>query len=255
MTLKKEILKLTEGVVSKTTDLILVSLFYGFEFGFGGYSNTGKASERATDDLSGFNYSHLKRTLSYLKKKGLIQLAREKTLGAFITDAGKKRLNSILPVYYERRVWDHRIYLITYDLPREKNLKRNKFRTLLKKIGGGMLQESVWLTPYNPKEIVNEFIRSNNLEDELIIISTLGKDGTVGDRDISEILYEVYHLSEINERYTRFIDECKKGRADFKELAFFFLSITRDDPQIPFQLLPEEWVGDQAYELFKKLTK
>ncbi|MBU1327173.1 hypothetical protein KKB64_04890 [Patescibacteria group bacterium] len=32
-----------------------------------------------------------------------------------------------------------------------------------------------------------------------------------------------------------------------------YLSILRDDPQLPFQLLPDNWLGLKAYQLYRKI--
>jgi len=67
---------------------------------------------------------------------------------------------------------------------------------------------------------------------------------------------KVYNLSGLNSRYINFIEDVKNKTIVSKEqLLFTFLSILKDDPQIPFDLLSEDWVGDKAYVLFKDYLK
>lgn len=249
----KIIKKITDGVLSKAVDMVLVSIYFGLEFEpkKGGWD----PGRKLADDLEQLNYETIKHSFAYLRRKGLVQAVKEKLSLPKITAQGRERLNSVLPKYQEKRIWDGRIYLITYDLPVKKNIQRNMLRTFLKKIGAGMLQKSVWLTPYNPKKLLQEFIEENSLAEDLILVSSLGKDGTVGEIELSELMDKVYHLSEINLRYREFLFEIKNKRLDRSQLVFRYLSILKDDPQLPFELLPKDWVGEEAYFQFKNFTK
>jgi len=115
-----------------------------------------------------------------------------------------------------------------------------------------MLQESVWLTPYNPTGLLEEFAHDKGLAD-LILVSSLGRDGTVGGMDLPDLLEKVYHVSEINEKYREFL--ASRESAAKEEIVFKFLSILIGDPQLPFKLLPEDWLGEEAYRLFQKAIK
>lgn len=249
--LKKTVANFTEGLLSKLVDLALVSIFYNLDFMTVSNRKAWKAQTDAQNDLAVINYQTLKRSLVYLKQKGLIQSAKEVVALPLITDQGKKKLNSILPIYDEKRVWDGRVYLITYDLPIRKNKERNYLRIFLKRIGCGLLQESVWLTPYNPKKLLEEFIEENNLSSDLILISSLGKNGTVGEMELSGLMEQVFHLSDINLKYRQFIVEAEKKELNKSQLIFQYLSILKDDPQLPFALLTKDWAGGEAHLLLK----
>jgi len=54
----------------------------------------------------------------------------------------------------------------------------------------------------------------------------------------------------INEEYGRLLEEAKKN--DKRKLYFRYLDILRRDPQLPKELLPEDWKGEEAYSLFKE---
>jgi phenylacetic acid degradation operon negative regulatory protein len=150
-------------------------------------------------------------------------------------------------------MWDGKIYLVAYDIPRESNKDRNLFRRFLKRIGCGMLQHSVWVTAYTPNKLINEFIYERGLDDELIIVSSVGKDGTVGDTTLQELMEKVYGLSNLNERYLLFIEKVEKGElSTMREVVFSYLSILKDDPQIPFELLPRNWLGDTACKIYEE---
>lgn len=247
----------TEGVISKVTDLALLAVFYQLEFVANNsrtLSDANHAGEKALDDLARVNYQSIKRALIELKKKGLVKTFTDSYLQAEITSIGKKRLASLVPQYQKRRPWDGNLYLVTYDVPVAKNYERDLLREYLKKIGCGLLQESIWVTPYNPAKIVEEFVSERDLEGT-VLVSLIGKDGSIGKLTLEELIEKVYGLEDLNERYKEFINECKLGEVNKTTAAFKFWSILEDDPQLPFELLPDWWEGDRAYSVFSKLMK
>lgn len=236
-----------------TTDLLLWQLYYtGALVGKrkSAYSFT-KAFFEANDALKALNSTTIYRTVQHLITQGLVNIT-DNGLTATISTAGLQRLKSELPFYDTKRIRDKKIYLITYDIAEKRRYDRNTLREYLKKLGCGMLQASVWITFYNPKRTLQSFINEHNLRGS-VIISTLGKDGTIGDDDLQSLIQRVYHLDKINEQYAEFITNYKdKTNFNSQELSFSFLSILQNDPQLPFELLPDDWLGEKAYHLFLK---
>jgi CRISPR-associated endonuclease Cas2 len=254
----KKVKEITNGVLGTAVDLMLISIYYGFEFAFTGCGAKGRgADEKAVNALSELNYQTTKRSFYYLRQKGLANKVKQNITEAFIlptiTQEGKEKINSIIPKYKEKRTWDGRVYLITYDIPVDKNRDRDRLRKFMKKIGCGMMQKSVWVTPYNPRRIIEEFVKDTNLSDELIMVSSLKKDGTMGNLSLPELIEQVYKLDDINERYVNFISLVESGQLSTREeIIFSYLSILGVDPQIPFKLLPYGWKGEKAYRIFQK---
>ena len=253
--LKEFLLEKSEGILSTLTDALLWSFFFGLYPS--SYNRAAWEKERAADVLlSEINYQSLKNTLYNLKKKGLIDYIKGKALEPKITKEGKKRLVSLVPKYYEKRTWDGRVYLIAYDIPEKQKNDRERFRDLLLRLGCGRLQASVYLTPYNPKGALREFINQRGLSG-WIIVSDIGKDGSIGEKDLKSLIVEVYNLESLNERYEEFIENFRRSKPDKvnpSEVAFSFYSILTKDPQLPFELLPSWWKGARAYRLFKRLV-
>ncbi len=250
-----KVLKLTEKVFSRTTDLALFSIFYGMELAFGGIPSmkgVTKAGENALDITSEVNYQSIKRAISELRRQGLVRTFKNSLMEAEITVSGKKRIKSLMPQYQKKRPWDSNIYLVTYDVPVTQNWERDMLRMFLKKIGCGLLQESIWVTPYNPTWIVREFIENRGLEGT-VLVSILGKEGSIGGMSLEELIEQVYNLTDLNGRYKEFLQKCRVGIPK-AQLAFHYLSILNDDPQLPFELLPDDWVGDEAYQVFERMT-
>lgn len=243
--------KITEGFLERAVDAALIGIYFNLEFPKYAQNQRWKLGRETEERLEEVNYQTIKRALLHLKRKGLVQTVRETSSLPKITKEGLKRLDSFLPHYDKERVWDGRVYLVIYDLPVSKNNERNVLRNILKKIRCGMLQKSVWVTPYNPTEILRGKLSDKGLGD-LVLISSLGKDGTIGETGLSELLVNAFLLSEINEKYLDLINEYQGQKITRDQFIFRYLSILKEDPQLPFELLPEWWMGDKAYELYCK---
>lgn len=204
--------------------------------------------------LSQWNYQTIKRAIVTARQKGFLKPStRGRRALPQITEAGKKRLASILPVYDHKRAWDKRLHIITYDIPETKRADRDILRETLRHIGCGLLQESVWITPYNPIDTLRETIRTHDLAGN-IIISDMGTDGSIGEENLQELIVRIYQLEKINDRYKMWIGDAKRKKIRQWEL-IQYLSILKDDPQLPFSLLPGWWKGSQAYRLIKPKLK
>ena len=118
----------------------------------------------------------------------------------------------------------------------------------MKKLGCGLLQNSVWLTPYNPKNTLRDFIEEKNLSGA-IIVSDIGKDGSIGEENIDELIRRVYRLNELNLRYKELINLIEEKKLNKIQAKFQYLNILQDDPQLPFEILPSDWLGDKAFYL------
>jgi DNA-binding transcriptional regulator PaaX len=239
---------ISEGLLETLTDFLLFETFLiGNSIGKGKTTRGAAQALRQTNqDLSGLNYQSIKRAVNYLKKKGFLTIAKE----PLITAAGKRRLSSLLPFYDSKREWDGCIYLITYDICEKNKTQRDRLRSYITTIGAGLLQKSVWLTVYNPEKLIKEYISKNSFEGE-ILISKMGKAGYIGEESLTQLLSRVFKLEELNDRYCSYLDSFSQLKTK-QQKDFNFIKILKDDPQLPFELLPSNWLGDQAYQLYKK---
>lgn len=254
--IKEKIYDSSCGVLATLIDLVLFSIFYAGEISTAGRSSP-KIRRAADDALEGvlglgIDKETIKRAIWKATHRHLIRRPKRGEKFWQITKEGKERLQSIIPQYDEKRVWDGHFYLVTYDIIEKRRKERDILRQFLKKIGCGMLQASVWLTPYNPKGVLKEFIEKRKLSGA-VIVSDVGKDGSVGEEDLDDLINRVYKLDTLNERYSEFIFLVRKGKLDKTQIAFKFLSVLVDDPQLPFDLLPYNWPGHKAYRLYRNL--
>lgn len=248
---REKIIEITKGIVSTLSDYLLIQLYFGVELMGAGYGsrNVYRASERAWEDFfAGEKRSVGRQNLYRLKSKGLITYARGGS-NLQITEAGRRRLKAVIPFYDGRRVWDGKLYLVTFDIPENRKYQREVLREYLKKIGCGMFQWSVWLTPYDPREVLRDFVFQSGLEG-MVVVSDIGKDGSIGGEEIEYLVARVFKLNELNKRYVDFVARYGGLSGSREKLAFDFLPILKDDPQLPFALLPKDWLGEKAYKIY-----
>lgn len=250
------IVEITEGLLSSAVDcsLWLIAYLGAMSLPQSSYGQLYRAERDADRFLSQINYDMLKHGLAEARRQGMIQKEKRGSRSwPQITKAGKKRLSSLLPVYDEKRVWDGKTYLISYDIPESRKPDRDILREYLCRIGCGKLQDSVYVTPYDPRDLVADFVREHRLTGT-IIVSTIGKDGSIGDETLAQLVCRVYGLEALNERYRRWL-AVERGREFDQWSVLTYLAILRDDPQLPFGLLPKWWKGDKAYAEITCLIK
>ncbi|MEK7544083.1 MAG: PaaX family transcriptional regulator C-terminal domain-containing protein [Patescibacteria group bacterium] len=256
--LGKILLHASEGLISTTTDLVLFLTI--LPFALPGAYTQGEVSRRVEDVMNlvsrDLNYRTIKNTVRKLIAAGLItKRTKRSSLDIAITKLGKERIASLIPTYHEDRPWDGHMYLVSYDVPAKPKRKRDMLREYLRRIGSVLLQESLWLTPYNPRDLVDDFIRQKEIGGS-ILISKLGTDGAIGDESLLDLIGRVYRLDALNERYAAFLEtwENHKSRRFSFQATTAYLSILNDDPQLPFPLLPKDFLGMKAFHLYQSLS-
>jgi len=175
-----------------------------------------------------------KRAIYNARHKGYLQ--RKKDYYE-ITKLGKKRLQQIIPQYQEKRPWDGKLYLITYDIPEEKKRKRDILR--------GKIQ---------PTGVLLDFIKERKLVG-LVLISDLKEGGFIGGKKAPDAVNRVYKLDDLSEQYRKICQPYYDKKINDNQFVFDFLAILKKDPQLPFELLPANWWGEEAYRLYKKINK
>ncbi len=253
---KEIIKKLSSGVVGTLVDILIWQVaLVGASVGKTGPRGMYEAFSEANQILEGFNHHTLAVTWHQLFKKNLLTYKRRENLFTpQITEYGRKRLSETIPCYRKTRPWDGKIYLITYDIPEVAKIRRDRFRRFLSQINSRSLAESTYINIYNPRQLITGFISERKIPGT-IIVSDIGKDGGVGEMTIQDLLVKLYYLEDLNDRYDRFIKNTKNKSLPLINLLFEYLSILKDDPQLPFKILPKGWSGDIAHAQYITLQK
>ena len=190
-----------------------------------------------------------------LTREGLVE--GDKSVGFRITLVGADIKKSL---YRARQgEWDGKWRGVFFDIPEAQRKLRDDLRSELKKLGFGLWQRSVWVTPFDIAKELSSYLQKQDLS-SVVQILVGERFGQLNDRDF---VAKVWPLKEINEKYRALLSvwEGEIGKESTAEerleavvsLHNRYLDILASDPQLPSELLPRNWVGDKAKKLFGKL--
>lgn len=188
--------------------------------------------------------------------KGLVEGNND--LGLRITSVGAGVEEGL--VRARQKKWDGKWRVVFFDIPEVQRDIRDGLRSELKRLGFGLWQRSAWLTPFDIAKELSSYLRKQGLSEVVQIIAG-ERVGELNDREFAVKIWPV--LADINERYKKLLDVWKEeiAKESTTEERFEaatslhdrYLDILAADPQLPSELLPGDWLGDEAKKLFKKL--
>lgn len=167
-----------------------------------------------------------------------------------ITDQAYRRLRELVPVYRKKRPWDGSLFLVTFDIPENLKRARDRLRNALEEAHCGMIQKSVWVGMEDPASALHDVVTWNELEDFVLVVK-IGRDGYLSEEKISTLLQKAFRLDRLNLRYKAFLDDVASTKYRPADLALRFLGILKRDPQLPFELLLDGWLGDRAFSAYR----
>ena len=162
----------------------------------------------------------------------------EDRLSLAITKQGKQRIREMLPTYKTERPWDNHIYLISYDIPKIANRSRDVLREYIKRTGGALLQESLWINPYNPTLLLESFTRHRDIPGT-ILVSKLGTDGAIGGETLAELISRVYKLDVLQEAYEEFLETYRRSSGTPKRKLLWIILLFSSAIPSSFPLEPK----------------
>lgn len=250
--------RITGELATTVMDLVVLSAaFTGGLILFGPSGKDLYAEKKLNDALrmsslmyKKWNKSSFRKAVGRAMGNGLLKKVE---YGFGLTVEGEKRLRTILPEYKRPKPWDGKLWLIAYDIPNKKRQTRDKLREWLMEIGCRALQESIWLSIKDPTPWIKDYSAGNKKGS--IIVSCLGKDGSVGGESLQGLLNRIFGLAKLNKEYLKWIESSDKYSDDGERkmgLAFRYLFLLRQDPMIPKELLPSDWAGEKAMDIFDK---
>lgn len=153
--------------------------------------------------------------------------------------------------------WDGRWLMVLVSVPEAKRDLRHSLRTRLTWAGFGSPTPGVWISPDTGRQDeAGRILTELGLDAEAM--SFIAGYAKIGDEDA--MVARAWDLTTLEERYEDFIDEFTGLNPDTGEAVlhaqtrlvhewrrFPFL-----DPQLPARLLPPNWSGAQAAELFHR---
>lgn len=196
--------------------------------------------------------------MSRLSREGWFDVTRR---GRESTYRPSARATEVLSTGLERIMkgpipdtWDGQWYMVAFSVPESARTLRMRLRTQLSWWGFGPLAPGIWVSPHDRLEEVAQFCASDpSIKAELFAARSRGGD----DKDRAARCWD---LDGIAQDYLAYIEQCRRALAHEPvgaralavrvELAHDYRGFLLRDPDLPGELLPEEWPAAAAHTEF-----
>ena len=160
--------------------------------------------------------------------------------------------------------WDGFWRVLIYSMPEEMRDLRNQVRKELSWLGFGMVSGSTWLSPNPLEKQVMNMLENYNLKGYAMLFTS----SSILSHEPHEIIARGWNLERIQQQYSQFIANLRPKFEVLREKAWnnelsdqeAFIERTKlvheyrkflfDDPGFPQDLLPDNWNGNEARDLF-----
>jgi phenylacetic acid degradation operon negative regulatory protein len=199
-----------------------------------------------------------KATLAALLKEGCVEkgVSHDESPTYRLTEAGFSALSLEFPFFrFLRSTWDKKWRVISYEIPESKRELRDRLRREMQGWGLGPWHRSFWLTPH-PITSTLQSIISGKQEEQYI--QAFESEHVFGDRE--NLIEKVWGKAQLDKKYRELF---KKWHAilsgDGEKMDKFihvvkeYITILREDPGLPRELIGEGWIGFEAITIFKEI--
>lgn len=251
----------------RTQDVLLLGLagaldvYYDLKDPFGTVGNAYK-------NLYGWVPKRFKKTNFYqtvyhsLRTGYLEKVIKNGEVYLRLTTKGKEEIQREFSfVQWQGKKWDRKWRIVIFDIKERKRNQRDQLRKKLKELGFGMIQESVWITPYDLALDFREFVKNIGLGENVFVMevshllagqykSLVAKIWPLEklNKSYKELFYV---LTNLHDRVKSSIDRNELGQVEEEQTQACraYLEILREDPCLPRELLPEGWFGEKVKRL------
>jgi len=202
-----------------------------------------------------------------LRKEGLIadrgSLHRAPTL--VLTEEGERRLRpEMRPERFWKRRWGGTWYLLMYDVPETERQYRHALRGFLVRLRMGCLQKSVWVSHRDIRPEYGDLLEAAAVGGYAVLMEAQ----TLLEMEPWRVVEQAWPFDAIRERHCRFdeyareklseLSHGKAAKAGIESLAgeemLAYREAMRDDPLLPAELYPPDYLGPQVLKLHRELV-
>lgn len=173
-----------------------------------------------------------------------------------LTEKGFLSLCLKFPFFrFLRNKWDLKWRILSYEIPEKKREIRDRLRREVSGWGLGPWHRSFWLTPHPIIENLRDLV---NQKEEEQYIQAFESEHRVGNRDI--LIEKVWQKENLDKKYrglfkvwheTLSTNEDKLTK--FKTVVNEYVEILKLDPGLPEELVGKNWIGFEAFNIYKEI--
>jgi len=198
-------------------------------------------------------------TLKNLEKNALIQSKSNdtgNTTAYTLTNKGFDEIALIFPFFrFIRSEWDGKWRILSYEIPERKRELRDKLRRDVARWGLGPWHRSFWLTPHPIIPWLKIRVSDKEIE---TYVQAFESDHAFGNKEV--LIEKVWRKTSLEKKYRTLFklwhttlstnqDSVQKMHTVVKD----YVTILKDDPGLPKQLIGETWIGFEALNLFREI--
>jgi phenylacetic acid degradation operon negative regulatory protein len=218
----------------------------------------------------GWTPAATRTVLSRMTRKGWLRASRNGRRGWYALSARSRALlqEGETRIHHPPRgeAWDGSWHLVAYSIPESERSRRDRLRLRLQWLGFGQLGNGLWISPHAVHGEITELARTLGLSGHIEVF----RAQHLGFSSVEELVAYCWDLPAINRRYRAFLARHEAGYARAQTLLSKQRLSPRDafvrrfrlvhsyrvfpllDPYLPDALLPEDWQGNAAAELFER---
>jgi len=221
----------------------------------------------------GFSPNAIRLGLSRMARQGMFAIKKSGRLSYYSLSAKGVRWmeqGRVRAFEVKRRKWDGRWRFVVYNIPETMRDLRDKLRCKLQSLGYANMSTSFWISPYDLEVELHRYMAERSLLD---YVETFTADYT-GQRRNKKLAARIWHIDALTKQYRTFVRKYEKLISAYKrsaksgipmDLADCFarrfcmtaeyVALRLADPMLPSELLPENWEGIRAEEIYADLLK
>jgi phenylacetic acid degradation operon negative regulatory protein len=208
----------------------------------------------------------VRSSISRLKRRGLLDARRvDGVAGYALTDVAQEILaDGDSRIFGRRRAEESDGWLlVVFSVPESERDKRHQLRSLLTRLGFGTVAPGVWVAPGHLADEAADVLGRRGLTGYVEFFR--GASLALG--EIREYVARWWDLDQLHGRYAEFLDrhehvrngtaagraEPERAFADYVRLLTDWRRLPYADPGLPLDVLPTDWNGARAADLFVEL--
>lgn len=173
-----------------------------------------------------------------------------------ITKRGLAELALDFPyVRYINEPWDGVWRIVSYEIPEKKREMRDRLRREMSGWGLGPWHRSFWLTPHPIIEHLHLLIQGKEEEQYVQAFESSHK---LGDREV--LVEKVWGKSKLEAKYKELFKRWheilslkEEKMTKFSKVVDQYVALLRIDPGLPKEVAGDQWIGREAYTIYKEI--
>lgn len=199
--------------------------------------------------------------LARMRKEGWFETRREGRHAVYaLTDKAWELLDQGRTRIFERThpSWDGQWRMVIYAASEQDRAERERLRRTLSWLGFGPLATATWLSPHDRLDEVERVLHDTSARVDLL---TCRSRDAATDLDMVERCWDLKALGRAYQDFVAQVEDmpsaselARTSGPDALRLRIGLVSGYRQfpfrDPDLPVELLPDDWPGHRAHELF-----